>query len=217
MKPLASSFKASLEKAVAEYEKHIEDAREYLTARGILHGPAEAFRLGVVRDPLLAHEQYAGRLAIPSLGVDGAPVSLRFRCMEEHSCKDAGHGKYLGLPGADLRLFNPRAFHRAGDSICITEGEIDAISLEIAGLPAVGVTGAQAWRRYHPRCFAGFSTVYVMEDGDSAGAEFVKTVIASLPNGGVPVRMGEGCKDANEYLVKHGAEALRAHIEESDK
>ncbi len=76
---------------------------------------------------------------------------MRFRSV------DGAEPKYLGISGALIRLFNLRAIAEAEDLICITEGEIDAISLESVGLPAVGVPGANSWKRHHARLFNGFT------------------------------------------------------------
>src|SRR4051812_39466457 len=120
--------------ATAAYQKHLDVAEEYLAGRGISRAIAESHRLGVVVDPMPGQEGMRGRLAIPALGRGNTVYSLRFRALH-----NVDSFKYLGLPGVDLRLFNVRALHEAGDTIHIAEGELDAISLGAAGLPAVGV------------------------------------------------------------------------------
>lgn len=216
MKPLSRSSRKSLEAAVAAYQRDVSLAERYLKARGIDQEWAENFRLGVVADPLPGHERFVGRLAIPSLCYDGHPVSLRFRCLEDHDCREAGHPKYLGMGGVDTRLFNPRALHAEGDVIGIAEGEIDAISLNIAGIPAVGVTGAMSWKEHHPRCFAGYPTVLVFADSDPAGDDFATNVSRSIVQGARVVRMKHGFKDVNDLLVAEGPDAIRELIRDED-
>jgi DNA primase len=178
----------------------------YLRGRGIDRATSERFRLGYVADPITGHEQYKGRLVIPSIGPAGNVYGLRFRSL------DGSEPKYLGLSGQVTRLFNVRAINEADDIICITEGEIDAISLAVAGLNAVGVPGASAWKRHHARLFVGFAKVYVFGDGDPAGRLFASTVCESLRNS-QPVPMPEGL-DINSILVGTGIESVLALMEE---
>lgn len=171
MRPLSASLKASLESQTAEFEEHLDLALLYLQARGIDQDTAKSFRLGVVGDK---NSKYYGRLAIPSLGLDSAPYNIRFRSL------DGSEPKYLGLPGVETRLFNVRAIHEADDEIHITEGELDAVVLNRLGLRAVGVCGANAWKKHHARMFAGFVRVYVWGDGDDAGSKFSAKVSDTL-------------------------------------
>jgi DNA primase len=192
-------MKASLEQAVGLYENQVNPAVEYLLGRGIGRESIESFRLGFVSEPISGHEQYQGCISIPSLGPSGV-YGLRFRSLR------ADGPKYLGLSGAPTRLFNIRDIHTATDTICVTEGELDAVILSQCGLKATGVSGANSWKRHHPRMMAGFEKVYIFGDGDKAGSDFAKQVMASLDNG-IRVRLPENL-DVNEYFLKHGERGL---------
>lgn len=200
MEPLSNSSKTALEEATARYQASLGEAHAYLMDRGISLATAESFRLGVVAAPITGHEQFIGRLAIPSLGPGDSPSSIRFRSM------DGGEPKYLGVSGTVTRLFNLRALGRLGDTVHITEGEIDALILEQAGFSAVGVPGANSWKRHHPRLFAGFSKVFIWGDGDKAGQQFARTVFDSLDTG-IIVAMNPG-EDVNDLYLKGGVDAL---------
>lgn len=200
MEPLSSSSKAALEEAVRKYERTLPHAADYLADRGINPDTAVRFRLGVVADPITGHEQFTGRLAIPSLGLDDAPYAVRFRAM------NGEEPKYMGIGGMFTRLFNLRAILRPGETIHITEGELDALILEQAGFSAVGVPGANAWKRHHPRMFAGFGKVFIWGDGDKAGQEFARTVFNSLETG-IIVGMNPG-QDVNDLFLSEGVEGL---------
>jgi DNA primase len=200
MEPLSNASKAALEEATLRYQASVGEAWDYLMERGISPDTAETFRLGVVSDPITGHEQFAGRLAIPSLGPTGAPYGIRFRSL------DTDEPKYLGISGAPTRLFNLRAVVTAGDVIHITEGELDAVVLCQAGMHAVGVTGSNAWKRHHPRLFAGFTKVFIWGDGDKAGQQFSRTVFDSLDTG-IIVGMKVG-QDVNELYLSEGVEGL---------
>lgn len=191
---------------MAKYEASLGVALPYLEKRGISQDSAERFRLGAAETPIDGHEQFAGRLAIPSLGPRG-PYSLRFRCIEGHDCKELGCPKYLGAFGDQTRLFNVRSIQDAIDEICITEGELDTVILTQMGLPSVGVCGASNWKKHHSRMLSGFAVAYVFGDGDKAGREFSKRVCSALLNA-VNIPMPEGM-DVNDYFLAHGEEGIR--------
>lgn len=178
--------------ATVAYQGALDEAMPYLTGRGIDRATAERFRLGVVRDPISGHEHVTGRLSIPSISSTGAVYSLRFRTLTD------GEPKYIGTPG-EMRLFNLRAITEAGSVICITEGEMDAITLDQCGYHAVGVPGANAWKRPHSRIFAGFSRVYVFGDGDASGRDFARRVSDSMRQA-IIVPVPDGC-DVNSVFM----------------
>lgn len=209
MLPLSKSLKESLAEAASRYSEALDESTlEYLAKRGIDQGLAENFRLGLVADPIPGHERYRGRLAIPFLGYHDEVHGMRFRTISV-----ADGPKYMGLSGVTTRLFNVRHLHLPDlQDMCITEGEIDAISLVAAGFHAVGVCGADSWKRHHPRLFAGFDKVYIFGDGDDAGRKFSRTVCGSIPSG-IEVILPEG-QDVNSILVAGGPEAVRELVGE---
>jgi DNA primase len=181
----------------------------YLIARGVDRATADTHQLGVAVDPHPGHERFQGMLSIPYLDRDGRPLSVRFRCLEEHDHREHFHGKYNSVKGDPARVFNVGAIHRAEDEIHVTEGEFDAMVLTRVGYHAVAIPGAQAWRGHHRRMLAGFSRVYVWGDPDDAGAEFVQKVTRALRNAkGVRLRDG----DVTDTFLAGGAEALHGLI-----
>jgi DNA primase len=202
--PLPRSYKELLDQAVTTYEGNLSHASEYLRGRGIHPDTARAFRLGVVVDPTTGHEPFAGRLAIPSLGPSG-PYQIKFRCIRGHDCKEFSHPKYL-TDAMDSRLYNVRSIAELGDTICITEGEIDAITLSQLGYKAVAAPGSNTWKRHHSRMFAGFARVFVFGDGDKAGRTFAKEVSDSI-RAAVRVALPDE-DDLNLIYTRDGAEAI---------
>lgn len=191
---------------MAEHEGNLHLASQYLQERGIDPESSVRFRLGVVSESSTRNPEMRGRLAIPSIGMNGSIYNIRFRTLNDST------PKYLGLPGHETRLFNVRAIHTAADIICITEGELDAVILEQCGYPAVGVCGANSWKRHHPRMFAGFEKVYVFGDGDDAGRQFSAKVASTLLSA-VRVNMNAG-QDVTDLFMENGAEGIRAVFEE---
>lgn len=209
-----------LERATATYQRHVVEAKDYLEGRGITGVIAGLQRFGVVRDPLPGHEDYLGRLAIPFLTPAG-PVDIRFRCIEHHgvdelgaerSCKDAGHAKYLNLPGKSPRMFNAQALMADVQTAAVCEGELDAVIVHHhLNVPAVGIPGAQVWngQKHYPRMFRPFSRVLVFADADDAGRDLGKQIARDLSETTSVhvVRLDAGMDTTDTFLLE-GAEGL---------
>lgn len=211
MRPPTVEQRLSYEQAASRYQAALAadtSAQAYLMSRGFGPEVASTFRLGVVRDPIPGHEGFRGRLAIPYLTPAG-PVNFRFRCLRQHSCSEAGHGKYLGLEGQETNLYNVADLKKPGDAIAVCEGELDAITLSMCGIPAVAVPGASAWKKHYRLCLEDFTRVYAFGDADDAGKGLNKKLIEAVR--AIPVRLPKGT-DVNEYFRLHGAEGLRGLI-----
>jgi DNA primase len=200
---LTKSQRDYLELAVSSYQKHLHLAEEYLTSRGISEQVANTFRLGVVAEPLIGHEQYRGRLAIPYLSPTGV-TDIRFRSL------DNSEPKYLGLAGAKTHLFNASTVLSADNFIAVTEGEIDTMTLTACGIPAVGVPGVNNWKPHYNRILQDFEVVYVFGDGDQAGQDFAR-VLAKEISGAHVISMEDG-EDVNSLYVKYGSGFIREKI-----
>lgn len=210
MQTLSAAQRRFFEQAATTYQADLvgdTSALAYLASRGLSPDALATFRLGAVRRPLPGHEQYAGRLAIPYLTPAGV-VNLRFRCAEAHECQ--GHPKYLSADGAGTNLFNVLDLKRDSPFICVAEGEIDAMSLSLAGLPAVGVPGVETWQKHFSRCLEDFDTIFAFGDGDKAGSKFSNFLARETR--ARPIRMPNG-KDCNDLFREQGAEGLRALID----
>lgn len=209
LRPLSASQKEALEEAVTSYQAaHTEGSARYLLRRGIDRALADTFRLGVVGpNPFPGHTRFVGWLVIPYLDKAGSPLSLRFRCMQDHEHRDFGHGKYMSMTDEPTRVFNVKAIHDAFDEINVTEGEFDAMILEKFVGPAVAIPGAQAWSNHHRRMLAGFSRINVWGDPDDAGAEFVQKVTRACRNAR-GVRLHDG--DVTDTYKIGGKDALLA-------
>jgi DNA primase len=207
---LSAEQKRFFEQAATTYQQDLAgdtSAQAYLAMRGLGPSALAMFRLGVVRRPLAGHESFAGRLAIPYLTPAGV-VNIRFRCAQAHECE--GHPKYLSAEGAGTNLFNVLDLKKDSPFICVAEGEIDTMSLSLAGLPAVGVPGVDTWQKHFSRCLEDFEVIYAFGDGDKAGSKFSNFLARETR--ARPIRMPNG-KDANDLFREHGAEGLRALID----
>ncbi|ERB55294.1 topoisomerase [Rhodococcus sp. P27] len=218
MQRLSESQRKFLRAATERYMQSLpgSPAEEYLVTRGLtapsVQDEVGKFFLGYVDDPLPGHEMHRGSLAIPytrwSQEHGWSVVSIRFRCIQDH--EHQGHGKYMTQAGDRPRLFNTLALLRQSPSIAITEGEIDAITAQVCGIPAVGVPGAEAWQAHFREPFLGYREAFILADGDDAGMRFANTVAKTLPNAKViPCPPGE---DVNSLVISKGKSALLERI-----
>jgi len=181
----------------------------YLAGRGLSAETVKRAGFGQVSEPLNGHEYLLGRLVIPYIGPRGNVYNLRFRCLEHADCKTEGcNAKYMSLPGYPSRVFNVRSLVQADDSIHVTEGELDAVTLEACGLAAVGIPGVENMPAHFPRMLAGFSTITMWCDGDEAGRKFAGVFSKAVPNARV-LSMTAGM-DVNSVYVADGEEGILA-------
>lgn len=198
----------SLARATTEYAECVDLAKTYLVERrGFDSETIGYWQLGYVLDPLPGHERFKGYLSIPYVTRAGT-VALKFRCIKDHQCE--GHPKYDSESGAGTYLFGVQNFWVDSPFICVTEGELDTIACSVAGLPAVGVSGATKWQKHWQYCLEGYEDVFVLADGDEPGKKLASNV-ANACNTAREIRFPEG-SDVNSYLVEHGPEALRAKV-----
>lgn len=209
---LSRSQRESLGDSATKYHRNLMSGvgQDYLASR-CLTDAAEKFGLGVVSNPTPGHEMYRGMLSIPYVRFPTPDrwivVSIRFRCIRE-GCTHDYHGKYNSLPGDSPRLYNTRALTVETQIVALCEGELDTISAELAGIPAVGVSGAEAWKPHFADTLLGYKEVVVLADGDDAGKRFASYVQSVLPNARVVQMPG----DVNSVLVSEGRDGLRERI-----
>jgi len=198
--------KELLGRATEKYAESIHLAEDYLRQRGIPLEVARMVRLGVVEEPEVGHEVFKGRLSIPYITKSGV-VDLRFR-----SLNPAVEPKYMGLTGAETKMYNVLDVERAGDWIGVCEGELDTLTLSACvGIPCVGVPGANSWKKHYTRLLADFERVFVFADGDQPGREFASSLARELPVTIVNLPDGE---DVNSIYVAEGADYLRSKVAE---
>jgi len=203
----SASQKELLGKATEKYAEHIHLAEDYLASRGITKEVARLMSLGVVAEPEVGHEVFAGRLSIPYITKTGV-VDLRFR-----SLNPAVEPKYMGMTGAETKMYNVLDIDRAGDFIGVCEGEIDTITLSVSiGIPCVGVPGANSWKKHYTRLLADFERVFIFADGDQPGTEFARSLARELPV--TIVQLPDG-HDVNSMFVLEGSNYFHSKVEMS--
>jgi len=189
--------KELLGKATESYGANIYQAEDYLKNRGIPVEIARLAQLGVVEEPEVGHEAYKARLSIPYITKTGV-VDLRFRALHP-----AIEPKYMGLTGAETRMYNVLDIEKATNFIGVCEGELDTITMSMCiGIPCIGVPGANSWKKHYTRLLADFERVFVFADGDQPGTEFARSLARELPV--TIVQLPDG-HDVNSMFVQEGA------------
>lgn len=179
-------------------------AEAYLASRGITREAAGVFMLGVAD-----RGEFAGRLSIPYL-TPGGVVAIKYRAM------DGSAPKYLNESGCGIHLYNAQVLIHAADRVVLTEGEMDAITVQAyTGLPAVAYPGVDTWgkERHWRLCFQDAAEVVVVADGDKPGRDAAKRVADSIGSHARVVNMpGNEGMDANQFIAEQGASAFLERI-----
>ncbi|AEL17902.1 DNA primase [Mycobacterium phage Trixie] len=210
MQKLSESQRKYLWEATSRYRESLpgSPAAAYLESRGLPESHVRPFGLGYVDDPLPGHEMYRGCMAIPymrrSPWRNWSVAAIRYRRL------DGGTPKYLSMPGEKNRLYNTIALTQYSKDMAICEGEIDTITAELCGIPAVGLAGAQQWKPHFRELFLGYRIVNILADGDDAGMEFARSVAKTLPNARI-IPMPDG-EDVNSLVTSQGKDALLERI-----
>lgn len=200
----SQSTKEFLETATSAYADQLvaSEAEAYLIQeRGLTNKVLDSFRIGFVDKPLRSHEMFWGRIVTPYITTTGV-VSLRFRRFK--GSQEAK--KVLYIPGDQPRMYNVKAF--AEDNVFICEGEIDTMTAEMCGYPAIGIPGATSWKKVFAPAFR-YRTVTVVahNDDNGEGMEFAKKISETLDD--VKIQLCPRGHDLNSLYVSEGLEAVK--------
>jgi len=108
---------------------------------------------------------------------------------------------------------------KAQRTTVICEAEIDALSWQTAGVASIAVGGASfnGWKR-DLILRSPIEELIIATDNDKAGGK-LRREIESMMRGHLRLRhayVRRDCKDANEALVKYGADSLRNAVSQSE-
>ena len=123
---------------------------------------------------------------------------------------DNGKKKITAAPEAEPCLFGWQALDPKTREVCITEGEIDAMTLHQCGLPALsvpsggGTGGKQAWIECEWERLERFDEFVLCLDADEPGQAAAADIAARLGAHRCRIATFGPHKDANEALL-HGA------------
>ena len=143
---------------------------------------------------------------------NGTLVNTKYRSALKH---------FMMVKGAELIPYNVDSILGTPECI-ITEGEFDAAAVIAAGrkdvvsVPAGAQSNLTWLDRFVESHFEDKQAIYIAVDEDPAGQSLRQELTRRL---GVErcriVHFGEGCKDANEYLLKYDLPRLRQQVEQA--
>jgi len=206
LRPAGSDVHAAL-KAFQHALERSDHARQYLEGRGIPRDVALKAGLGFARNGAWPNERGSGqpRIVAPVTTPDGTLLTLYGR--STMPCPKQLRHDFL--PG-DKGIFNAKALK--DETVVLTEGVFDALSVLAAGKPAAALCGL-SMREVWWREIAAL-TIILAVDADEAGQQRGQALAASAGKAGkevVTLEMAalEGHKDLSEYwAAKKGLPAM---------
>lgn len=145
---------------------------------------------------------------------DGELVNIKFRGPQK---------SFMMSKDAELIFYNLDAL-QGEDSVIIVEGEIDCLSLiesKIYNCVSVpnGASKGNQRLEYLDNCWEAFKDVQkviLATDDDEAGRSLKEELARRIGKERCwTIEYPKGCKDANEVLVKYGAESVRTMIDQA--
>jgi twinkle protein len=133
-----------------------------------------------------------------------------------------GHKHFKLFKGAEKIFYNINSI--VGFEYCvIVEGEMDVLALHEAGITNAisvpnGATLGTNNLEYLDNCIDYFedkSKIIIAVDSDAAGQALQTELVRRLGSEICYIATFDDCKDANEYLIKYGSEALSNRISRS--
>ena len=182
---------------IQEVQAHIEEApaQEYLNSRGISIETAKRYGLGYDA----SCEAFKNG---PALVFCISNSYISARNMDSNAPKDFRYRKK-----GTAELFNQQILYTSNKPICITEGEIDALSIIEAGGQAVGL-GSTAEKNKLIELLsqqAPAQPLILALDADEQGQPAEEWIAEELKRMQIPfyrASLNNGCKDENEALQK---------------
>ena len=199
---------------IEQSAEHRAQALPYLEKRGITTATAERFKIGYAE-----HFELAGtrepRIIIPYPGAE--PPYFVARRLSAAGDKDGK--KYLYPPkniAGDKPLFNLPALTSGEKAVFITEGQIDAMTLEQQGGAAVASNEeSQIINAIRTEKDLTAQIFIIIPDDDRTGKNKAFAKIEALKKAGFQAyiyRIPEGYHDVNDFFLKAGADAFAAWI-----
>lgn len=185
---------------MVRYEADLEscvEAVHFLNQRGISLETAKRMHLGYTKNAAsisMNHPQVdGGWIVFPY--IEGSDVRL----MKLRSIKVKD---FLRVKNMATLLYN-RDTVEAFSDVMVVEGEFDALVLEQAGFPAVALPDAGYKPSPEERdLLMQANCIYLAGDADAVGAAAMDKLWAELRDRTYRIRWPEGCKDANDFLLK---------------
>jgi DNA primase len=169
------------------------------------------------------YARFRKRITFPIANEQGKTIAFTARALDSKDEKGRDIAKYLNSPETALYtkgqvLFNldkAKADMRAHDFALLVEGQMDCISVYMAGIHNVLATSGTAFTEAQVRLLSRFTKrVVVNFDPDTAGANAAEKSIALLTEEGFEVKIVtlEGGLDPDRFVREQGLEAYMAAL-----
>ncbi len=174
------------------------------------------------------YARFRKRITFPIANEQGKTIAFTARALEDTDDKGRPVAKYLNSPETPLYtkghvLFNldkAKAAIRANDGAILVEGQMDCISVFMAGVQSVVATSGTAFTEMQVRLLGRFTKrVWVNFDPDSAGANAAEKSIALLTDEDFDVKIItlDGGLDPDRFVREHGVQAYTAAIRDAKR
>ncbi|MCL2152501.1 MAG: DNA primase [Oscillospiraceae bacterium] len=163
-----------------------------------------------------AYDMFRGRVIFPIIDTKGEVVGFSGRILGD------GEFKYLNSP--DTLVFNKSrnlfglnlAKKTKSGMLILVEGNIDVVAMHLRGFDCAVASLGTSLTAEQARLMSRYTkSAIIAYDADEAGRKAALRAIPILEKTGMDVRVADlgNSKDPDEYLKKHGADALRLLIE----
>lgn len=169
------------------------------------------------------YARFRGRVTFPIANEGGKIIAFTARALDTKTADGRDVAKYINSPETPLYtkgqvLFNldkAKSDMRAHDFALLVEGQMDAISVFMAGVKNVIATSGTAFTEAQVRLLSRFTKrVVVNFDPDTAGAAAAERTLTMLVEEGFEVKVVtlEGGMDPDRYVRERGVEAYMAAL-----
>jgi twinkle protein len=203
--------KREYQKPPARLEKLSKKSIQFFESRGISNNTTLRFSITEAKEWMPQFEQETACICF-NYYRDSVLVNIKFRGPQK---------SFKMVKDAELIFFNLDSV-KGEEEIVIVEGEMDCLSLHEAGIhnsvsvPNGASMGSQKLE-YLDNCweaFEGAKRIVLAVDSDDAGLSLREELARRLGKERCyTVGYPDGCKDANDVLLKHGKEAVQALIQ----
>lgn len=184
-------------------------AVEYLESRGISRAITEKYNI-------TCHKDRDDVLVFPFVDDRGMLQMIKYRSTDPNR---TGSKEWSEKGGISI-LFGMAQCNFDNKTLIITEGQIDSLSVAECGFEnAVSVPTGKNGFTWYPLCFEfvhKFTEFIVFGDNEHGDITLLEELHSRLKRAGtvkhVRLEDYQGCKDANELLVKKGKDAVRDAI-----
>lgn len=205
-RPITPTQQQRIADYIAAAAANTTQAADYCKKRGLNQDTLKRFRIG--------YDTRTRRLVIPF--PDAAYYITRSTSIPPNrKNEEKGKEKRYGYPdkneAGDKPVFNLPALTGGAETVAITEGQIDAITLEQCGMAAIAATEpSTVLAAIHAAGEAITARVFlVIPDADESGADKADAMCAELDAAGLDAfiyPLPEGYHDANDMAIKASAD-----------